>query len=81
MAARCLPVVLDPDTLSKDIGDMFSSFKLHAQNELHGGLMGLRRLAEFYSYRTLRDIVLGIASIHLNLCQMQLFLAWTGVWS
>jgi len=62
MAARCLPVVMDPDTLSQDIEKMFNGFKLDAQNELHGGLMGLRRLAEFYSYRASRKIVFG------NLC-------------
>jgi hypothetical protein len=60
MAARCFPVVLDPDTLSKDIADLFAAFKLDAQNELHGGLLGLKRLAEFYSYRTLRNDVFGI---------------------
>jgi len=63
MAARCLPVVLDPDTLSKDIADMFAAFKLNAQNELHGGLLGVKSLAEFYSYRTLRNVVFGIPQI------------------
>ena len=59
MAARCLPVVLDPDTLSQDIATIFSEFRLDAQNELHGGLMGIKHLGEFYSYRTLRNIVFG----------------------
>jgi hypothetical protein len=62
MAARCLPAVLDPDTLPEDIADIFPAFKLDAQNELHGGLLGVKRLAEFYSYRTLKDYVFGIPS-------------------
>lgn len=60
MAARCLPVVVDPVIISSEIHDMFSGFRLTAQNELHGGLMGIKRLGEFYSYRDLRDVVLGI---------------------
>ena len=46
---------------------MFAAFKLDAQNELHGGLLGLRRLAEFYAYRTLRDTVFGIPSTYFEL--------------
>jgi hypothetical protein len=60
MAARCLPVVLDPDTLAYEIAGMFSDFRLDAQNELHGGLMGIKRLGEFYSYRALKDVVYGL---------------------
>lgn len=67
MAARCLPVVLDPDTLSRDVEYIFAAFKLDAQNELHGGLLGLRRLAEFYPYRTLKDTVFGIPSTYFAL--------------
>jgi hypothetical protein len=59
MAARCLPVVVDPISISSEINNMFSGFRLSAQNELHGGLMGIKRLGEFYSYRGLRDVVLG----------------------
>ena len=60
MAARCLPVVLDPETISQEISEIFSKFRLDAQNELHGRLMGIRRLEEFYSYRTLSPIVYGM---------------------
>jgi hypothetical protein len=59
MAARCLPVVVDPVLISSEINNMFSGFRLSAQNELHGWLMGVKRLGEFYSYRGLRDVVLG----------------------
>ena len=59
MAARCLPGVLDPDTLAEEIRIMFSKFRLGSQNELHGGLMGIKRLCEFYAYRTLKDVVFG----------------------
>lgn len=59
MAARCLPVVVDPIIISSEINYMFSGFRLSSQNELHGGLMGIKRLGEFYSYRELRDVVLG----------------------
>jgi hypothetical protein len=60
MAARCLPTVMDPDFLAAEIAAMFSGFRMDAQNELHGGLMGIKRLAEFYSFRALRGIVFGI---------------------
>lgn len=60
MAARCLPAVLDPDTLSEEIPTMFGKFRLDSQNELHGGLMGIKRLCEFYSYRALKDTVFGL---------------------
>src|SRR5579859_4088577 len=60
MAARCLPVVVDPDELAQKIGEMFREFGLERQNELHGGLMGIKRLGEFYSYRTLRGVVIGM---------------------
>jgi hypothetical protein len=60
MAARCLPTVLDPDTLSSDIAEIFSTFRNDAQNELHGGLLGIKRLAEFYSFRGLRGVVFGL---------------------
>jgi hypothetical protein len=60
MAARCLPVVLDQETLSDEIFSIFGGFRIDAQNKLHGGLMGVKCLGEFYSYRTLRDIVFGI---------------------
>ena len=59
MAARCLPVVFDPETLAQDIEGMFSSFRLDAQNELHGGLMGIKQLGQFYSYRVMKDVVFG----------------------
>ena len=67
MAARCLPVVLDPDRLSKDIAEMFANFRLDAQNELHGGLMGVKSLAEFYSYRELKHVVFGTVFLILRL--------------
>lgn len=60
MAARCLPVVLDQETLSDEISSIFGRFRIDAQNELHGGLMGIKCLSEFYSCRTLRDVVYGI---------------------
>jgi hypothetical protein len=60
MAARCLPAVLDPEALSEEIPAMFAKFHLGSQNELHGGLMGIKRLCEFYSYRALKDIVFGL---------------------
>src|SRR5271169_310904 len=65
MAARCLPVVFDPETLAQDIEGIFSSFRLDAQNELHGGLMGIKRLGEFYSYRAMKDVVFGS---YFNFC-------------
>lgn len=64
MAARCLPVVLEPDNLSDEISKIFSSFRLDAQNELHGGLMGIKHLAEFYSYRTLSPTALGRSLVY-----------------
>lgn len=60
MAARCIPVVLDPDILADEIGEMFLKFRLDKQNELHGGLMGIKRLGEFYSYRMLKSSVYGL---------------------
>jgi hypothetical protein len=66
MASRCLPVVVDPVTISQYIRDMFSNFRLSAQNDLHGGLMGVKRLGEFYSYRGLRDIVLSKSQCNIT---------------
>ena len=60
MAARCLPVVAEQQNIAEEILEMFHGFRLDAQNELHGGLMGIKQLGEFYSYRGLRDIVFGI---------------------
>jgi hypothetical protein len=61
MAARCLPIVLDPDTLSLDIADIFTSFRPNAQNELHGGLLGIKSLADFYAFRGLKGVVFGLS--------------------
>lgn len=63
MAARCIPVVLDPEDLEREIGDMFARLSLDSQNALHGELMGAKRLAEFYSFRTLKDVVFGLYPI------------------
>jgi hypothetical protein len=60
MAARCLPCVVDPDFLTREIEDIFAGFKTNNQNELHGGLMGLQRLAEYYSRRHSKEIVFGL---------------------
>jgi hypothetical protein len=60
MAARCLPVVIDQQTIAIEISEIFREFRLDAQNELHGGLMGIKNLVEFYSFRGLRDSVFGI---------------------
>jgi hypothetical protein len=59
MAARCLPTVLDVDLLPEEISGMFDGFRIDAQNELHGGLLGIKRLAEFYSFRAMRGVVFG----------------------
>lgn len=61
MAARCLPIVTDQQSISQEISELFQSFRLDAQNKLHGTLMGIKQLAEFYSYRGLRDVVFGIS--------------------
>jgi Putative death-receptor fusion protein (DUF2428) len=63
MAARCIPVVLDPEDLEREIGEMFAELRLDSQNALHGNLMGIKRLAEFYSFRTLKDVVFGIPTV------------------
>jgi hypothetical protein len=62
MAARCLPVVLDPAILPEEINTLFSSLRLDAQNELHGKLMGIKHVGEFYMYRPLRGAVFGSSS-------------------
>lgn len=61
MAARCLPIVVDPPMLEKTIHDIFSSLSLSAQNELHGYLMGLKRLGEFSMHRIFKGAVFGLA--------------------
>ena len=63
MAARCLPCVLNPDALGAEIEAIFSGLKMNSQNELHGSLMGLQRLAEYYSKRSLKGVVFGVASL------------------
>jgi len=61
MAARCLPVVIDQQNIAMEISEIFQGFRLDAQNELHGGLMGIKNIVEFYSFRGLRDSVFGIS--------------------
>ena len=60
MAARCLPVVIDEQSITQEILEMFRNFRVDAQNELHGGLMGIKHLGEFYSYREKRDVVFSM---------------------
>jgi hypothetical protein len=62
MAARCIPVVLDPGDLETEIEGMFANLRLESQNALHGELMGIKRFAEFHSFRTLKDVVFGMWS-------------------
>jgi len=59
MAARCFPVVIDPEKVKGGVFGLCHGFKLHEQNEMHGKLMAIKRLGEFYSYRTLKDVVFG----------------------
>jgi len=66
MAARCLPTVLEPEFLSQEIASLFAGFRLDAQNQLHGGLMGLKCLSEFYSYRMLKDVVYSTAPLRVQ---------------
>ena len=63
MAARCVPVVIDPDDLEEEIAGMFAAFRLDSQNALQGELMGIKRLVEFYSFRTRKDVVFGMIRI------------------
>jgi len=63
MAARCIPVVIDPEDLEEEIAEMFAGLRLDSQNALHGELMGIKRLVEFYSFRTLKDVVFSVVRI------------------
>jgi hypothetical protein len=75
MAARCLPCVLSPDTLADKIGNIFNGLKGNTQNQIHGGLMGIQRIAEHYRMKSLKDLVLGL-SLEFKLIKVRLFLEW-----
>jgi hypothetical protein len=57
MSARCLPSVLAQNVVAYKVTEIFEDMSFRAQNKLHGQLMAIKNLGQFYTNRTAKDEV------------------------